>query len=451
MGSHEKSKNDLLLLSIPILASVYFFACYVIRFPRRDSTQNSLDITESNVRVRAEWFYFFWIFIPQIAFVIYYVSISETISYQILLSLGLFVGLFISYGRFLLKSGSSDQPLIRHWLIWPVILSIAIGLFYGLSFSDLKLSLLPLFPVILIVYLFFASLKLSTRWYLWLNLLVLLGVTAVSVSSQTGYLVLPPMLGLSSMLFCVAASAYLAVFEAGSITHEIARNDKSDVSALRYAQATLIALTLTVWLLPFYYIFSSYGSAFLIVFAVHAFTSFIIWFYFGEGPYLRNWPWSNIKLLPGLSFLGLLIFSPTQFFNRQWSFHFLKGFPNWPFGFLGSIVVLLGGIIVRKLVAERGKSHIKATLSEIFKDRINFSRILSFLCFIFAGGIALRLAYFDESQLRYSRAELACLIYLICIVLCLIMEIIELFRPKRGQERQAESFRKDGDNRIVST
>jgi hypothetical protein len=258
-------------------------------------------------------------------------------------------------------------------------------------------------------------------------------------------------LSLPSMLFCVVASAYLAVFEAGSITSEIARDDESEAHPLRYAQATLAALTVTVWLLPFYYIFSSYGPAFLIVFAVHAFTSFIVWFYRGEDPYLRKWPWSDLKLIPGVIFLVLLVLSPIQLFSQQWSFHFLKRFPNWAFGLLIAMVTALTGRLLTSFVAKRGNRDVKATLSELFKDRVNFTRILSLLCLMFCGGIALGLPYVDESQLGYSRADFASLVYMICIVLCALMEIVEYIRTNRDQERETETFHSDGDNRIAST
>ena len=432
MGTREKRMNDLLLLSIPIVASAYFFARYAIRFPRKDSARPSPEDLASFAK--AEWFYFFWILIPYTVFVIYYVSRSEGISNQLLLSLGLFVGLFISYGRFLPKPGSNGNPLMRHWLIWPVILSIAIGLFYGLSFSYLKISLLPLFSVILIVYLFVASLRLSKRLYLCLNLFVILVVTTVAILNQTGYLNLAPMLGLSTMLFCVAASAYLAVFEAASISSEIARNDNSDVRAFRYAQATLVALCASVLLLPFYYVFSSYGSAFLIGFAAHAFAALMIWFYLGKEPYLRRWQWSDIKVLPGVLFLGLLVLSFTQLFSQQWPLHFLKRFPSWGFAPLLAIF----SVLVRQLVvALRDKENVEARIPELFKDRINFTRILGSLCFIFCFSIALRLQFVDESLPEYSRAELAFVIYVICLFLCFIMEIPELVRPKRRRS-QAE-------------
>jgi hypothetical protein len=158
-----------------------------------------------------------------------------------------------------------------------------------------------------------------------------------------------------------------------------------------------------------------------------------------------------MKLIPGLSFLVLLVFSPTPLFNQQGSFHFLKRVPNWVFSVLAGIVITLVGLLVRKFVAGRDQGDIKATLSELFKDRINFTRILSLLCFIFFGGIALRLPYIDESQPGYSRAELACLVYMIYIVLCALMEGIELFRPKRGPKQQVETVHSDGDDRIVST
>lgn len=431
-------KNDLLLLFIPVLASVYFFTRYAIRFPRSEFAQRSANPLGKFAESEAVRLYPYLILLPYSAFAIYHVSRSESVSYNLLLSLGLLVGLFLGYGRFLAKyETDGTNPLIRHWLISPVILSIAVPLFYGLSFSDLKISLLPLVPVILIVSMFLVSLKLSKRWYLWFYLLGVLGVTTVAMLA--GYLNLSPMFRFSSILFCIAASAYLAVFEAASITSDIARDDRNDARPPRYAQATLVALTATVWLLPFYYIFSSYGSAFLVGFTLHAFTAFIIWFYFGEQPYLSKWRWSDIKLFPGLIFLGLLALAPTHFFTQQWSFHYLKRFPGWGFGLLGVVVATLVTLFVKAFVAVRDKDDVEAPLTELFRDRINFTRILSLLCFIFCCGIALRLPFVDESLPGYARAELACLVYMICLLLCPLMEIRELFRPKKRTSQAAKS------------
>src|SRR5207247_7558980 len=92
-----------------------------------------------------------------------------------------------------------------------------------------------------------------------------------------------------TFLFCAAASAYVAVFEAWKITSDIAVQeprpksgdtlpDSSIDKASQYSIATLTALMLTVSVLPFYFIFSRYGTVFLIGFAVHAFACFVFWY-----------------------------------------------------------------------------------------------------------------------------------------------------------------------------
>jgi hypothetical protein len=379
-----------LYLGIPILASVYFFIRYAIRFPRSDAIKTSSEDVQTFARSEAVRLYLFLVLLPYSAFVIYHVSRSEPFSYSLLLAVGLFVGLFIGYGRFLATYDSGKtHPLIRHWLIWPVVLSIGIGLFFGLSFSTLKVSLLPLVPVILLVLLFLGSIKLPRLIYLWSNLFIVLAVTTVALLNQASYFRLPPMLDISGMLFCVAASAYLAVFEAGSITSDIAREDGNDRRSHRYAQATLVALTMTVWLLPFYYIFSSYGPAFLIGFAVHAFFAFMIWFYFGREPYLLRWQWSDIKVIPGVLFLALLVLSPTQLFSQHWPFHFQKNFSNWVIGVsvFVAVFIILVGLLVKDYAALRDTEN-EHVIIELFKDRVNFTRVLGALCFVFCGGIA---------------------------------------------------------------
>ena len=428
-------KNDIALLFIPILASVYFFIHYAVRFPRSEFAERLANPIGEFAQSQAKRLFPYVILLPYAVIAIYHVSRSGSVSYKLVISLGILVGLFLFYARFLAnyKTDGTD-PLIRHWLISPVLLSIAIGLFYGLSFSDLKTSFQPLVPVILIVAVFLVSLRFSKRKFLLLYLAVLFVLTTAAVLNKAEYLYLSPKLGLSSILFCIAASVYLAVFEAASITSDIARDDQTDPRPPRYAQATLVALTATVWLFPFYYIFSSYGSAFLIGFALHAFTTFIVWFYWGKPPHL-TWRWSDIKLLPGLVFLALLVLAPTSFFSKQWSFQYLERFPNWAFGVLAAFVAPLVTLMLKAFVEVRD-TEVKAPITELFKDRINFTRILSFLCFILCCAIALRLPFVDPTLPSYSRAQLACLVYMICVLLCPLMEIRELLRPK-GKVSQA--------------
>lgn len=459
MQPQKTLANDLLLLFIPIFASVYFFIRYANRFHPDDSPTTPSDVGRF-AQSEAVRVYFYLVLIPYTAFVIYYVSRTEALSYRLLFSLFLYVGLFIYYGRFLINYKSNgDLPLVRHWLVWPVTLSIAIGLYYGLSFSDLKVSLGPLFPVGLVILLYVASVKLPRKLYLWLTLLVILATTTVSFLNQIGYLSLPARINLPSLLFCVAAAAYLAVFEAWRITSDIAKaeRDKGN-NALRYAQATLTALTASVWLLPFYYIFSSYGSAFLIGFAIHAFAAFICWFYFGKDPYLQKWSWSNmwtwsnirswsniwswsnIKVGAGVLFLGLLVLSPTRLFSEQFPFHFLKGFVGWGIGLFGLVVFILISQLAKDFGTLRDEEAIETPFIELFKERINFTRALSLLCFVATIIIALRLQSIDESSPQYSKAELAFLIYAICILLCFVVEAREFFRRRPKVTQRAKSI-----------
>jgi geranylgeranylglycerol-phosphate geranylgeranyltransferase len=434
MQPQKTLTNDLLLLSIPILATVYFFIRYANRFHPSDSSIAPGDIIGTAFRTEAVRLYFFLILIPYSLFVLYVVSRSDELSYRLLLALVIYLGLIIYYSRFLITYKSEGKlPLVRHWLIWPVILTIALGLYYGLSFSVMKESLLPLIPVGIIIFLYIVSqtLKLSRRLYLSIMLLVSLAVTTLSFLNQIGYLLLPENLNLSLILFCVAASSYLAVFEAGRITADIAKaeHDGGETpspinKSFRYAQATLAALTVTVSVLPFYYIFSSYGSLFLIGFAIHAFASFIIWFYFGETPYLHNWP-RLPKIIAGVSFLGLLVLSPTDFFSQQFTFRFMKGFAGW----VGvAFLLFFVGLLVGRVIKDFDK----------LRDEGSPSPVL--LCFVFCIIITGLLSSLEESSRQYLRAELAFQVYAFCIFVCLIIEAVEHIRKNPRISQSIESI-----------
>jgi geranylgeranylglycerol-phosphate geranylgeranyltransferase len=455
MQPQKTLKNDLLLLSIPIIASVYFFIRYANRFHPSDSSTVPGDEIGTAFQSEAVRLYFYFVLIPYTAFVLYYVSRTEILSYHLLSALFLYVCLFIYYSKFLINYKSDETlPLVRHWLIWPVVLSIGIGLYYGLSFSALKDSFLPLTPVGIIILLYLASFKLSRRWYLGLALLVTLSATIFSFFIQLGYFPSFENIKLSSMLFCLASAAYLAVFEAGRITSDIAKAEhvdnslagrdnqvfSSDRKAFRYAQATLVALTASVGVLPFYYIFSGYGSPFLIGFAIHAFVAFIFWFYFGKTPFLQRWGWSLIKIVAGIFFLLLLVLSPTKFFNEQFTFRFMKGFAGWiGIPILMVIVFILIGKLLKDFDELRREGKV-APIYELFKERINFTRMLSLLCLIFCLIITFLLQSINEVSPQYSRAELAFQVYAICIFLCFVVEAVEYLRQKPQMSQKIKSI-----------
>lgn len=124
---------------------------------------------------------------------------------------------------------------ILHELVWPVLLTIGCSLYYGLSFIAFGDDLRPLVPVGLLVLLYAVSqlLKLSKRAFVYGTLSVALAATVVQVMTQRPfYLPSPPFDELLfRLLFCTAAAAYLAVFEAWRITSDIAAADRGRAAA----------------------------------------------------------------------------------------------------------------------------------------------------------------------------------------------------------------------------
>jgi len=443
--SHGMTANDLLLLSIPLLASIYFFICYANRFHPTDSHIVPSGIVGTTLQSEAVWMYPLFVLVPYSLFVPLLVSKSEYVSYKLLVTLLLYVLLSICYGRFLLKYVTRNSlALVRHQLFWPVVLTIAIGFYYGLIFSIAKSSFLPLIPVALVVALFGVShwLKFTGAVFAAVIILAYLSMTFFLVINQIGYLPFLTNLNLSSFLLCISASAYLAVFESWRITADLAMGESISLSpaelaeadrnqtskSSEYATATLAALTASVGLMPFYFVFSSYGGYFLILFSAHAVLALLFWYYRGLPPYLRTWPWAAIKVAVGTMFIALLVAAPTQLFSRQFTLPFLRGLSGWGgLGLLAVIVVILVQSTVRDLDRIR-KEGTKRVDLELFKNRVNFLRLLSLLCIVFCLIISGLLQAIDQSSLLHIRAELAFQMYALCIFLCGLIACIEYFR-----------------------
>jgi geranylgeranylglycerol-phosphate geranylgeranyltransferase len=404
------------------------------------------------MRSEAVRIFLFLVLVPYPLLVIYLTWRTETPSPYLIFALALYVAFFVYYGKFLANYESNGNlPLVRHQLIWPVVLSIAIGLYFGLSFSDFKESAWPLLPVALVVALYVISFQIRSRFFLLMTLCFVLVTTVVSVINQIGYLPLPNGLDLSSMLFGITASAYLAVFEAWRITSDLAEGQEAptDYAAQansliakrsEYATATLAALTASLGVLPFYFIFSGYGSPFLIGFGLHAFAAFSFWFYLGREPYLGRWSWDFPKIGFGVAFLIMLAAAPANIFNTQFTFRFLRGFTGWVgISILLVVVVILVQSTAREFDKLRTDGSQRLTI-ELFSKRVNFARVLSLICLIFCLIITGLLQSIDESSVRYFRAELAFQVYAIFIFLCLIIAAVEYFREKPAMNSVVRSL-----------
>ncbi len=438
---------ELLILAIPVSTSVFFFICYANRFHATDSYIKPRGVLQTAFQREALWT-FPLIEAPLIGVILLIISRYEPLPLKLLIAFLIYGALFVAYGIFLTRYRTPEGalPLVRHQLVWPVVLSMAIGLYFGLSFSDLRASLLPLLPIAVIFCLYLMSVifKWSKKLFVRTTLLSSLAITVFVVLNLVGIIPIPSWFVqyFSSILFCVAASAYLAVFEAWKITADIAEVEVTDGAAIesndqadtqvnkssQYAIATLTALMGSIWVLPFFFIFSDYGTVFLISYVVHAFGAFLFWFYFGRQKYLRKYSWSLIKSVAGMLFLGILVIS--TFFKQHISFLFMKGFASWT----GLSIVLVFAIFpisrlgrdLSRLIRRSQKDGRPITF-RLLGDRVNFTRILCLLCVAACFIMTALLQAIEESSPVFYKAELAFQVYWVCIFFCFVVEVLHYF------------------------
>ena len=433
MRAEYPTGKELWSLSIPIASSVVFFICYANRFHDSENIVGNerQEAHQSDAVIASPIFLLLYVMI-----VVLKISPPSTL----LIAFGLYMLLSIAYGLFLLKYREEKPlPLVRHQLVWPVVLTIGISLYYGLTYEDLVQSTVPLVPVIMVLVLFLtlSRSKLSRKLFVRLNLSISFLVTCAAIVSQFDSFPFPVKISqyISTMLFCVSIAAYLAVFEAWKVTSDIARrkpiaaqnvNGTAQVfnpqeSASQYSIATLAALTGSIWVIPFYFIFSQYGTFFLIAFLVHALIAFVCWFQFGQGEYLMSSRWPLIKTVFGMFFLGLLV--AATIFNSQPSSHFLRGFAYW--GGL-SLVIPLSGFPCYKLLVEMKRikrSENESITLKIFANRLNFTRSLCLLSCMACIIISALLDNSSERPERQYKAELAYSAYALCVILCFFVEV----------------------------
>jgi geranylgeranylglycerol-phosphate geranylgeranyltransferase len=461
---------DLLVMSIAAVAAWFFFICYANRFDL-PSTEEEQTVRIRQILEKNAVTVFLLLVAAWIVIALLLIALRHALPMRLLSSLGIYVALLIYYGVFLLRYRSEGLPLIRHWLVWPVVLSIGIGLYYGLSFSLLKESYLPLLPIGVIAAFYIASnaFDWDRTSFLFRMLLSMLGITTFVVLNLVGIIPIPNTVAayLSLMFFCIVSSAYLAVFEAWKITANVAEiEDKSAASepqistegdsssrpsgepdstgsretasdsplrkTSQYALSTLVALTITIWVLPFYFVFSEYGTLFLLAFALHALIAFIFWFYRGTGKHLkksRDW----MKVWFGVSFLGILVLA--TFAKQLVPFRFLSGFADWGGWFFA---VFLAAFTIPGLIRDVSKQQgrtIRSFALGLLNNRVNFTRILSLLCVLSSFVTIALIRTLDSDLPKRYRAELAFYVYVLCIMFCCLIEAIHYISRRRRMSK----------------
>jgi hypothetical protein len=433
--TEKMSFRELLSLSIPVPFSVFFFMCYALRF-RSDLMQVVTKGGNIKTILFTEAIYIFPIIgiLYSVAAVAAYFALgTDPLPLNLIYAFAIYSVLFIGYGIFLLRFRRTGDRSIRHQLVWSALLSYAVNLYYGLEFSNLKFSAVPIIPLVALILLFAIIELFQFRLRTQGTIICILCVGIILIK------ILNPLNSLLdtffSLFFCVCIAEYLVVFEAWEVTSDLSKEvelRESEWSTFLYVEnigkilafsvTTSAVLILTACILPLFFIFSSYGFVFLIIFAVHVIFAIMFWFYFGyDLEKLRNLPRTPIKIIAGTTFLvGLLI---ASFFNVQPNGSVLNGAATW--SFLG-IGMTIGQFPITKLFREiRNESF---SFSRIFRKRINWIRLWCVVSMISSITVVLLSEFYEYSSVFRYKADFAVVVYFIFLILGLIIELFEDFR-----------------------
>ncbi len=469
-------------LVIPLFASIFFFMCYIERFPA-ELPEKEDSIVESS-GLQSIIVYSLIVGGGVICFIIFRYIVTATFTVPLIVALATQAAFYICYGVFLRASkGSKYSPVIQHQLVWSVILSIGISLYIGLIFpklSDPNLPdpWLPLVPIMIIGVLFVLTEilkailkearnkkfktwlkarlekrnekfnarlfeiaeKLKAQLFLIVNIsafLITVGVV-ILVKNAKIFVVSEDLANyLITMQFCVLVSAYLAVFEAWGVTSLIAKIENNpDVATAepgnkkssRYSLATLLALTVSVCALPLFFVYSDYGVLFLVLFGLHALIAFSYWAVRGQGDRLATKNWRAYKTIAGSTFLsGMVGITLAQSYfsvlSTKVEGSFISKHITWTIiGILFTLSLIVGKKFSDKVIDESNDWE------KVFNERVNFTRVLTFMCVVAC--VFLQIIYDkSESELAY-KADLAFIFYCICIGICLLVELGETYRSK---------------------
>lgn len=329
--------------------------------------------------------------------------------------------LFPLYGFYLFfRSDVRSKMLVRHTLVWPVLLSIAINLYVGLCFRQLALSAWPLVPTSLILVFFCLSetFRFTKRQFFIGSTIGCLG--AVIVSS------LVPALQetLLSMLFAVAFAAYLAVFESWGLVSRISKTDAT--LAGHYYISTFAALIIAGLLTPAFYIFTDFTPLFLAGFTIHAAIAFVLW-YRAEfsRPSLNSWLLR--KNLMGFLLLGLAITDARYGLVKRPIRMFVDSSTCWILGVL-TVPFLAAGVMSALDDFRRGK------LYGVFKNKARYVGAVALLSLL---GLWISLGFHNGSGIHRAPASHAFVVYALFVALSILALVIRRASSSSGSPLEA--------------
>lgn len=438
------------LLTVPAGFSLFFALCYAICFHRDHGSirRAALNAPQQNAIVGLA--FVITLLVAYVAVDGYWHASASMPPASVLAGLIGHASVCLSYGLFLIgRMRYQPEPLMRHLLIWPAVLSVAAMLFVGMYLNTLQTSLAPGVPVsALLLFIAVVSTLGCSKRQLFL-------ATAGVVFVTTVVLALPPRVVPSALtdviplfgrlLFALAVAAYLAVFESWRITSLTAQREGQALlmSALitdqaqpksprSYYVASLMALTIATWAVPLFYVFSDVGTLFIVVFAFHALAAFGWWTGRGVTPeQLQQNNWILAKNTFGFAFLGILVVDANM--RRNPDAHLLPQFMYW--GIPALELALVNKFLVDPLRSDENWKGARVLDSEglalVFSRRMNAVRLLGLLSWF--GSLALVLAQHLSMQpgsLAVHKIDIAILVYGSFIAVALVAELWNEKGPK---------------------
>ena len=173
MSARALLHPDLYLIAAHIFLTFPFFICYTCRFVIATDPGHPLATIRRNQSQSIGVFAGYGAILFVLAVSLYHNFAGQLPPISLMLSVFFHSCLFLAYGLFLfLRRTISENILIRHTLIWPVVLSIATNLYLGLSWLALKSSFTPMILVLAILLYFVVSeiYGLSMKHFLWSSL-----------------------------------------------------------------------------------------------------------------------------------------------------------------------------------------------------------------------------------------------------------------------------------------
>jgi geranylgeranylglycerol-phosphate geranylgeranyltransferase len=287
------------------------------------------------------------------------------------------------------------------------------------------------------------------KGFLWASVAGAILLIIPTILQGLAGLSLPPVIGLyfPAMLFCIIMASYLAFFEAWRMTSFMAEQElfmrqrtaetlSASTSAdeqvvenssltQRYYNATLLALTISIWFIPFAYIYSDYDVIFLICFTIHAIVSFAYWMIrVKDIKSLTEKGWAWPKVIFGTIFLIIMVIGVKVKTGLSLDTSIVTPF----IGKLSATMGVVSALWMIRIAEEFKKlqqSTFLAKVMELYANKVNVNRLVGIS--VFAASFIIYL--FDDLPTiapYLDKAEQAYFCYFVIFLVCCGVEFMNI-------------------------